>query len=180
MTEFTPEMMEAMKRLAAPSDGHGQLEHLAGEWDTETNMWLAPGMDPITTQGTASGDWILGGRFLAETLHGHGPDGSPYEGLSIVGYNNLAKRHEGMWISDGMTPMTQFTGTSLEDGDGVVYAGTETDPTGQGPDREFTMERRIDSPDQNRLTMHYRMPDDSMVKSFEIVYRRAAPGDADG
>lgn len=178
MTEFTPEMMAAMKRLGEPGEGHARLGPLVGVWDTETHMYMAPGAEPIVTEGQAESRTTLGGRFLVEDLDGHGPDGAPYRGQSVLGFNNITGRYEGIWISDGMTPMTTYTGEMSEDGRTLVFAGTETDPTGTGPDRTFRMERVIQGPERNTLAMHYAMPDGTQMKSFEIVYTRRNANEA--
>jgi len=164
--------MDAMARLAAPGPGHARLEPLLGAWQTTTSMWVDPARDPLQTHGSATRSWILGGRFLQEDLSGRGPDGTPYAGRLLTGFDNGAQRYTGIWISDGATSLSPFSGRFDDASQTFVFLGDEPDPTGAGPARAFRRTLQL-QPEGQRLTQTYRLPDGAELRAFAIDYRRA-------
>ncbi len=167
----TGDPYEAMRRLAQPGPGHARLEPLVGAWATTTTMWVAPDQPPLQTHGRATRRWILGGRFLEESLEGQGPDGTPYAGRLLTGFDNGVGAYRGIWISDGATSMAPFIGR-WDEGGYFVFEGAEPDPTGQAAPRPFrrTLELKGDT---QRLTQSYRLPDGVTLTAFSIDYRKA-------
>jgi hypothetical protein len=163
-------MMAAMQRLAAPGPGHARLEALAGAWDTVTTIFF--GIKQAQSRGTATKTWVLGGRFLQEELTGVGPDGREYRGIGMLGHDNARGIYQGMWISDGMTGMTCYTGSADDSGRKLRFTGEESDPSGQGPPRTFVSELEIDGPDTHTLTQFYVGPDGQRTRAFEIRHVR--------
>ncbi|MBK9752985.1 MAG: DUF1579 family protein [Nannocystis sp.] len=164
------EIMAAMQRLAAPGPGHARLEALAGEWDTLTTMYFGP--REAQSHGTVRKSWVLGRRFLQEELRGVGPDGRAYEGIGLLGHDNARGLYQGVWISDGMTGMTSYSGSADASGRQISFAGEESDPSGMGPARSFVSELVIDSPDTHTLTQFYVGPDGQRMRAFSIAHTR--------
>lgn len=95
-------MAEAMK-MAAPGPEHKVLEASVGNWKTVSKAWMGPG-EPQISEGSASYEMILGGRFQVGRFHGS-MMGMPFEGYGVTGYNKMTKSYEGYWMDTMGTMM---------------------------------------------------------------------------
>ncbi len=106
----TPLKMRAYVETANPSRFHRQLDQLVGEWRGEFRMWMEPDGPPIESRGTVTRSWILGGRFLKETLDAESEMG-PIHRLGFIGFNNMDGQYETVWMDDTSTAIHLETGT---------------------------------------------------------------------
>lgn len=123
-TAMSPEQMQAaMEAYLAqqkPGDHHKVLAHFVGEWNIETKVWMAgPGGKPDVSTGTSKITPILGGRFIKEGVKST-MMGRPYEGMGLIGYNNVRNVYEGTWTSSMDTHITSMVGTLQPDKDGEM------------------------------------------------------------
>ena len=162
-------MMEAYAQATRPGEHHKKLEPFVGEWRTTTRAWVAPGAEPIVTDGKARKSWDLDGRFIREELAGSSPVG-PYTGVGYLGFDNASKQYQGVWLSSMSTGMITYTGTMSDDGKTLTARGTEGDPISGGT-LEFEMTLTIDSPNQHTLAFWYLIEGEKL-KAFEIVHER--------
>jgi predicted metal-binding membrane protein len=58
-------MMETYMKLMAIGPNHDYFKDFVGMWDVKTTAWMAPGTEPMVTDGRSESELILGGRFLA-------------------------------------------------------------------------------------------------------------------
>jgi hypothetical protein len=116
------EMMKAMK----PGPAHQYLAKMAGDYTTKTSFRPAPDVEPVTTTGTAHLAMILDGRFLVEDNAGE-MMGQPVTGKRLLGYNNTAKRYEGVWMYTMATGMMRLKGTSPDNGKTIDFEATVDD-----------------------------------------------------
>ena len=68
--QMDPAMMDAMMKAGIPGDPHKKLDGMAGTWDTKITMWMMPGMDPMTSTGMSTNQWVMGGRYLEQRFKG--------------------------------------------------------------------------------------------------------------
>ena len=119
--------MEAWTKAATPGEFHAFFAKKAGSWKTATKMWMQPGAEPLTSEGTAEAKMILGGRFLYESIQGESM-GMPFEGLGITGYDNTSKVISSVWYDNMGTVTTVLTGTCEKPGDPMELHGKMFDP----------------------------------------------------
>ena len=104
------QVMEAYMRMAATNENHAHLAKFAGEWEVTTTAWMQPGAPPQTSKGSSQSEMILGGRFLK--MHFKGTMfGQPFEGMQIVGYDNMKKKIISFWIDSTSTAFFLTEGT---------------------------------------------------------------------
>jgi hypothetical protein len=102
-------IMEAWARASAPGAGHEALEPTIGVWRAKTTVWFGDG-PPNVTGGRVEKKWSLDGRFVEMRYEGDpGPHGV-FRGVGLLGYNNIAKRYESIWIDVMSTAMLFQTG----------------------------------------------------------------------
>jgi hypothetical protein len=92
-------MMEAMAKAATPGEPHKKLNALEGSWECTVKFWMEPGKPPSESKATSENKWILGGRYLEEKVVGEF-GGMKFEGLGIVGYDNVQKRFHSTWFDN--------------------------------------------------------------------------------
>ncbi|MEZ4269329.1 MAG: DUF1579 domain-containing protein [Myxococcota bacterium] len=158
-------------KLSAPGDGHKALEPLVGTWDTVTKLWMGGPDAPATeSRGTAVTTWILGGRFLREVVKGQ-MMGQPFEGESLLGYNNMRKVYEGSWIDSMATHIASSKGSMDPSGKVLTMYGEMDEPMMGVYGRMVRMTTVIESPDKHVFTM-YDLHAGETYKAFEITYTR--------
>jgi hypothetical protein len=119
-------MVQEYMKMMAPNENHAYFNDLAGKWDVKTTAWMVPGQEPVVSQSSCEASVILGGRFLMMKFAG-AMFGQPFEGLEIVGYDNLKKKYVTFWIDN------QSTGFYLTEGTRDTLTHVETE-TGDWPD----------------------------------------------
>src|SRR3989338_2792101 len=110
--EMTPEqkmMMANMEAYTTPNEHHDVLKTLEGNWQAEVKFWMDPAQEPQTSTGTSNATMIFGGRFLEQTYTGMMMD-QPFEGRGILGYDNIQKEFQGIWIDSMGTGIMKSTG----------------------------------------------------------------------
>lgn len=112
--------MEAMMKAGTPGEFHNHLKPLAGKWSYTIKMWMDPASAPSESKGASNWEWIHGGRFLVQKVKGEPDEMSPtgFEGLEILGYNNVTKKYTSAWC-DSM-------GTGLMTSEGTYDPATKT------------------------------------------------------
>ncbi len=171
MTEEQKKMMELMTKYGSPGEHHKLLEHFAGEWDLTTKYWTAPDTEPQESQATASSEWVLGGRYLMEKVAGT-MMGSPFHGISILGYDSYAEQYNTLWIDEMSTMFFLQSGSCNEDGTVFTFEGTYDDYlTGRKDIKQRTITTIIDG-DKHISKMYNPAPDGSEYMNLEIIYTR--------
>lgn len=118
---------KAWMEYATPGSMHKILMADEGDWSEEMTFWMAPGAPPTKAKAEFTSKSILDGRFQ-ESLHKGEMMGMPFEGRSIVGYNNATKMFESTWIDNMSTGVIFMKGTYDEKKNCINYTGKETDP----------------------------------------------------
>ena len=86
-------ILKAMGEAGQPGSEHKKLEPLVGDWTLTLKMWTDPSQPPAELTGTVNRKWIMGGRFVQETVYGQcSLTGKTFEGLGLVGYHHGEKK----------------------------------------------------------------------------------------
>ncbi len=84
------EMMKRWMEYSTPSDAHKAMAKLAGNWNFTSKMWMDPSQPPMDGTGTNKFEMIYGDRYLQSKVSST-MMGMPFEGVSILGYDNAKK-----------------------------------------------------------------------------------------
>jgi hypothetical protein len=161
-------MMKAWQEAMTVSDNHKMLAKTNGTWTGEVTMWMAEGAPAQTSASTSVTESIYDGLY-SQTKHSGDMMGMPFQGTSIMGYDNMKKEFFSTWIDNmgsGVMVMTgQMTGKTIN------LSGNVRCMNGQdAPMREvFTMV------DDDHMTMEMYGPDPATGKEYknmEIKYTR--------
>lgn len=161
--------MKAWMSYMTPGDVHKMLAKDDGEWNEDITLWMAPGAPPTKSTATASNKMIMGGRYQ-ESKHTGNFMGMPFEGYSLVGYDNAKKIFVSSWVDNMGTGIMVMEGKWDDKTKTIHFTGKTTDPsTGKDiPVREtFTL---IDS-NKQKLEM-FMTQDGKEFKNMEIIFTR--------
>jgi hypothetical protein len=120
-------MLEAMLKAATPGEQHKKLEPLAGTWELSVQSWMDPSKPPSASKATSEIKWIMGNRFLEETVKGEFA-GMEFNGRNLIGYDNLRKKYTTTWISTMCTSIANGTGEMSADGKTLTTQTEGVDP----------------------------------------------------
>jgi hypothetical protein len=167
MTAQQKAEMEAMTKAAAVGKQHQWLGTLAGKWDFIARVFPAPGAPPMESKGWAERTPMLGGRVLAENVHGE-VMGSPFEGHGMSGYDNVTGKFWGTW-SDNMSTGVMVSWGTCDDQGTCTFTGQYSDPmTGQMKTSKM-ISKHMGNTEHHEF---WETRDGKEVKTFELDYRR--------
>lgn len=162
--------MQAMAAAMTPGEHHEHLKKLAGNHTYTMKMWMDPTAPPSESTGKRTAEFLLGGRFLQEKFTGTFM-GMPFEGIGLIGYDNIKKEYVGTWIDNMGTGIMTSHGTC--DKSGWTMTGEATDPmTG----KTWTSRSVVKIVDDNTFTMEMFGPgaDGKEFKMFEMTCKKAS------
>jgi hypothetical protein len=162
--------MKAWMNYMTPSDMHKELAKSVGTWIGETTMWMAPGAQPMKSASKMVYTMIMGGRYLSGTATGN-INGMPFEGMSIVGYDNAKKIFEQSWVDNMGTGIMKLEGPWDDATKSAIMKGTETDPM-SGKQISVKETITIVSDNSQLIQMFMIGPDGKEMKTMEIKYTR--------
>lgn len=152
-------------KMGAVNENHAYFKGLAGRWKVTSQGWMAPGTPPQTTQGTAVGELILGGRFLEMKYEGT-IFGQPFEGLQIFSYDNLKKKYVTFWIDNTSTAFYFTGGTRDTAANTVNETGLWQDPLTGGMTKVRSITKWV-GPDEFIYELYMAGADGKEFKSNE-------------
>ena len=163
-------MMQAWTEYMTPGDEHARLAKMAGNWECDVKMFMAPGEPPTESKATAKYAMGMGGRYLIEHVDGDFM-GSPFEGMGITGYDNAAKQYVFAWIDSVGTGIMRGTGTYDADHKVLNTQSWTVDPMTGKEKKARGRETYVDA-DTKIAEMWDTLPDGTEFKMMEITYRR--------
>lgn len=163
-------MMEKMVELATPGPNHEALTSMEGDWTFTSRFWMKPGDPPAESTGRATFTPMLGGRFVEGKYTGD-MMGMPFEGIAVMGYDNLSGKYQTSWIDNMGTMMMFMTGQKDPSTNSIVYTGQVDDFMKPGTKIDIRQVVWLDSQDGHRMEM-FEKRDGQERKVMEIVYKR--------
>lgn len=166
---------ETFASVAGVTADHQRLQPFVGTFAAEVRFWMGPG-EPVITTGTMNAGFILGGRFLRQVFEGDLPEGAPaaasaFCGEGYIGYNNVDKRYEQVWVDNASTLVQVESGQVDEAGREWNFYSTLTNPQSGGPMEKRTILYIVDE-DHHTMEIWFRDPEGPEIKAMEIRYSR--------
>ncbi len=163
-------MMEKWQAFMTPGAEHELLKERVGKWDMKITMWMAPGAPASESEGTTTLSMIMGDRYLLDRTSSSF-DGMPFEGMSIVGYDNMKKKFVSIWIDNMGTGLMQSEGTYDKSTKTLTFDTMGPDVM-TGKYEKMRSVEKIISKDKWIVEMYKAMPDGKDFKTMEITYTR--------
>lgn len=170
--EMTPEqkaMMDAWAKAGAVGPQHEAMAKTAGKWKVTCTVWMSPGAEPQTSQGSAKRTVVLDGRVLMEEFRGQFM-GEAFQGLGLSGYDNVTRKYWGTWNDSMSTALFRSEGTCNEAHTRCEHTMTGTDPMTGKPSTMRTVYEMTDT--NTERASFYETRDGKEFKSMELLYKR--------
>lgn len=168
--EDQQKMMEAYLKMSALNENHAYLKNFTGEWAVLTKGWMFPGAEPAVSEGISKGEMLMGGRFLKMHFKGS-MFGQPFEGLQIIGYDNLQEKYVTFWIDSTSTAFYMMSGTRDKDTNVTKDTGEWPDPMTGGTMKVRDVIELI-SEDEFKYEMYMAGPEGKEFKTLEYIAKR--------
>jgi hypothetical protein len=160
---------QAMAEYARVTEKHEGFKHVVGRWKIEMKDFTQ-GDSPEVSQGQATFQLLLGGRYLQQNFRGE-HRGKRFQGMGLTGFDNAQQKFVGVWIDNMSTGIMHTTGTYDEKTHVMTETGQVQMPF--GPMKMKMVTRPVDD-NKFTFTMYVLGPDDSEQKIAEITYTRVA------
>jgi hypothetical protein len=160
--------MAAYMKMGAVTENHEFLKKYAGNWDCQVKGWMAPGQPPTVSRGSFLGEMILDGRFLMMNFKGE-MFGQPFNGLQIVGFDNMQNKYITLWIDNSSTFFFTTTGTRQ---DNVISESGLWPDALTGAQSAVKARTTWVGADEYTYEQFMVMPDGSEFKSMEMSCKR--------
>jgi hypothetical protein len=161
--------MKAMMAYSTPGDIHKMLAKSVGSWKEDVTIWMQPGAPPTISSAEATSEMILGGRYLQSKNTGSFM-GQPFEGISVMGYDNAKKVFVSSWIDNMGTGIMYMTGTWDPQSKSINFSGTMVDPMAGKDIAVREVFRIVD--DNTQVMDMYSVTGGNEFKNMEIKYTR--------
>ncbi len=159
-------MAKAWEAFATPGDMHKWMATQDGKWEGESISWMAPDAPPTpASKVKAVNKMVLGGRYQ-EAVYTGDMMGMPFEGRSLMAYDNSKKKFINTWVDNMGTGVVVMEGTYDETTKTINLTGKMTDPA-SGKDIE--MRQVLSNPDEKTSLMEmYCKQGDKEYKNMQI------------
>ena len=131
---------------------------------------MSPEGEPTLSEGTASGEMLMGGRYL-KVNHASAMMNMPMEGMSLEGFDNASKEFTSVWIDNMGTGIMIARGTYDEDTKTINYKGSFVDPM-SGKEMSFRETMKYVDENTRRMEMFMINDDGSEFKSMIVQYTK--------
>jgi len=84
-------LLKVLAENGKPGAQHQKLRPFVGDWDLTVKLWTDPSQPPAELKGTVERKWIMGGRFIQESVKGE-CHGKAFEGMGLLGYDSAQKK----------------------------------------------------------------------------------------
>lgn len=166
----TEEEMKNWMEYMTPGDIHKMIASWDGEWTGDINMWMSPDAPPSKTTGTVTNKMGLGGRYQIANYTGSF-NGMPFEGMSILAYDNAKKAFESIWVDNMGTGVMHLQGKWDAATKTIILTGPMVDPM-TGKEMKIKETFKIVDADTQIMSMYAPGPDGKEFKNMEITYKR--------
>jgi hypothetical protein len=161
--------MQKWMDYMTPGKEHKDLAKLNGDWVYTMKMWTDPAGEPTVTQGTATCEMMLDGRYQLMKVYGN-VMGMPFSGISTTAFDNGKKIWISTWIDNMGTGMMYAEGKYDESTKCIKFRGKMYEPT-SGKDVDF--KENMIFVDENTMGLEmFSVIDGKDVKNMEIRYTR--------
>lgn len=163
---WTMEDMQACMEAGTPGEMHEFLAKSAGRWRAKTTMWMAPGAEPMESDGSSTVTPLMDGRYVQVEMKGEMPGMGAYNGLGLYGFDNVSEKFQSTWIDNHSTGMMLGTGALSSDKKELSWTYAYSCPLTNKPTTMREVERITG---ENTRTLEMFATDPKSGKEFRMM-----------
>ena len=163
-------MMKNWQDYMTPSDVHKMIAKWDGTWSGDITMWMYPGAPEQKMKGTAVNKMIMNGLYQ-ESTHTGTMMGMPFNGKSLLAYDNHRKEFVSTWIDNMGSGIMVMKGTWDDASKMCTLKGTMVDP-GTKMDTNVKETFKVIDDNTQEMEMFVTMPDGKEFKTMHINFTR--------
>ncbi len=164
------EMMKAWMEFSTPTDMHKWMEEMNGTWEGMVLTWMDPAAPPSKEKATNIQTSAMGGRYFIGNFSSN-MMGMPFEGMSVMGYDNGRKVFVSTWIDNMGTGLIKMEGSFDQENKVLKLKGKQTDPVTH-KETDIREEMKILDGDSYIMTMYGTGLDGKEMKFMEGTFTR--------
>ncbi|GJM26942.1 MAG: hypothetical protein DHS20C16_33570 [Phycisphaerae bacterium] len=162
--------MEKVKHFTEPGPNHKILERFLGTWATETRIFMGPNpTDP--EKGESKFSWLMKDRWL-KCEYTNSMMGMPYEGFTLMGYDNFKKSYVMTAVSSIDTMMTRSEGDMDPSGKAIILYGSMDEYLTGEHDKMVKSVWRFESDKKIILEIHDLPIGEKNTKIVEVTFNK--------
>lgn len=163
--------MKAWMDYMTPNEMHKFLAASNGKWDGQETTWESATATPMGPHKiTAEYKMILGDRYQDGAIKGN-MMGMPFEGRSIMAYDNAKKKFTNIWADNMGTGIFYSEGTYDEKTKSMTMTGKMMDPS-KGKEMEVRQVTTFTDDKHQTMEMFCTGADGKEFKNMEIVFTK--------
>ena len=150
---------------------HENYQPIIGEWDMHWTLFNPEGEATRKLTGTASNEWIVGGRWVQSTFNTDlDMNGELFHGVGFFGHDNTTGQYHNLWLESNRTAVQYDTGSYDSESRTFTFKGDQPRPDGTLVSTRTTM--RIDTADQHPIELFVPGADGDEFRVLELVLTR--------
>lgn len=166
----TAAINKAWMAFSTPGDMHKWMEKTNGTWEADVSSWMAADAPPTTSKAVNVQSSVLGGRYVSGKFTGS-MMGQPFNGMSLMGYDNAKKMFVSTWVDDMGSGIVHMTGTYNEATKTLSLKGHQTDFM-TGKDSDLREELVMIDDNSYKMTMYGAGFDGKEMKFMEGTFKK--------
>src|SRR5688500_598094 len=107
---WTEEDMKACMVAGTPGKMHERLAKDVGTWQGKSTMWMPGVSEPTKSDCTMTISSLMDGRYFKGEMAGEMPGMGPYNGMGIMGFDNVSQKSFPNWLDNQTTGSRKGTG----------------------------------------------------------------------
>ena len=161
--------MKAYQDFMTPGPMHKWIAKFNGTWEADITGYMDP-TKPEKSKATNVNSTIMNGLYQVGDYTGN-MMGMPFQGHSIMGYDNAKKMFVNTWIDNMGSGMIFMTGAYDDAAKTLTLKGKQTDPM-TGKDSEIREVMQITDDNNYTLKMYGTGPDGKEMIFMEGAFKR--------
>lgn len=166
----TAAINKAWMAFATPGNMHKWMEKTNGTWEGDVSSWMSADAPPTVSKATNVQSSVLGGRYVSGKFSGT-MMGAPFNGMSLMGYDNAKKQFVSTWVDDMGTGIIHMSGTYDEATKTLKLSGHQTDFM-TGKDSDIREEMVMIDDNTYKMTMYGAGFDGKEMKFMEGTFKK--------
>lgn len=166
----TTGMTQKWMDYATPGPMHKWMEKTNGTWEGDVSSWMSADAPPSTSKATNVQSSVLGGRYVSGKFSGT-MMGGPFNGMSLMGYDNARKVFVSTWVDDMGTGIVHMEGTYNEASKTLSLKGRQTDFM-TGKESDIREEMVMIDDNTYKMTMYGTGLDGKEMKFMEGTFKK--------